>query len=312
MSTPCTAYAGAVLSSGPRGAGQTIYGDACTQVGSSVCHPLCARACSFTLPAPGMAQHDTMDLLRAFLRAWPCRPIQAMRGCQNTVWLVARDGQRLVVKLRHAQRARRLEKEWLWLQRAQGWGIAVPRIHALQQHHEVHALILKPIPSGPRRSWHPQAILSSLAPLHAQPAGPGWGPLRLDGRPRWSRDGDALTWYLNKARSTFPEFAELPQALEDSWQARVAGLIHGDLHRANCPHGWLLDWEHVACGDPYEDAARLAWDRRWPRPERWLGGALAAERWRGALLRTGIEGAAVGRLAVPTTATVLRSLLKQA
>ena len=127
-------------------------------------------------------------------------------------------------------------------------------------------------------SYHPAAkgkisnpfdCLQSLAPLHQQIMSEGWGPLRLDLRPRWLDTDAALRWYQEVVRRlTLPDY--VGEALSRTWLYRVPGLIHGDCHRRNLIASTIIDWESVALVDPYEKRTHR-FGAPWPRPWRSVG-----------------------------------------
>ena len=230
-------------------------------------------------------------LLHQLAKRHGWRLCQPLNGGQHTVWQVQIAQRQAVVKVRRAKFSRRLTKEAHWLRQVAKLGIKSPTLLDHIQDQDGHALVLGFVPRSGKIPLSPNAIMATLRPLHAQSMGPGWGTLRADGQPRWRDEHKALHWY-QKLCAAWEHGDHLSKLLETTWPHRQRGLTHGDCHRGNQLGDYLLDWEHVAQVDPYEEAARIALARAWPQPWQWVGSSVQALRWRGAWLRSCLESAA--------------------
>lgn len=185
-----------------------------------------------------------------------CRRLRPVTGCQNLVVRCRWQGRQVVVKVRRQDRRRRLDKELTWLRTGAEVGWPVPTVLNFAETADHVLLVLQRLSLRTAGSWRDWAAL--LAPIHARvPAQSGFGPLRADGRPRWTAVEGYHAWQdelLGKAGLQL--VAKAPVA---ALRARgCCRLLHGDAHAGNRIGKVLLDWETVAAGDPLLDWARLA------------------------------------------------------
>jgi len=257
------------------------------------------RRCALTsgggaakLCAVQLDDHTRRDLYRLGLRE-----IGPPRPGQNLVVEASFRGRHVVGKARSEQGRYRLDKEADWLVRARALGLRVPRVLAVLRGPRLRVLLLSRAPGRSRHAAGPAQWRERLAPLHAAAPPTGWGPLRADGRPRWASRRAAADWYRSLAQRLDAEQAQRCAALVGAFFAAARpSLIHGDPHAGNLRGDMLLDWEHVAVGDPLEDAARAwlaggwaeaTWCRAW-------GVDPSETRWRGACCCAALEAARFG------------------
>lgn len=212
------------------------------------------------------------------------RDLRALAQGQSLVLAGRLGACKAAVKLRPLHFARRLDKEADWLRRARELGCPAPALLADAIHSGWRILVCKR--AGGSRRWRPEDWQRALGPLHTHSDARGWGFLRADGCARWP-DRQAAQAQAAATLQRLDLGSEATVLLNDFWARASPRLLHGDPHPGNQCGPLLLDWEHVAIGDPALDWARLH-----------LCGMLAqapdhleVHHWHGALLASALEAA---------------------